>query len=299
MMAKLLLLVLPVAHTFLASPSFHRTKAYAMTRFVAAPSLLDNLTSLLPSQPSPASSIPTSTKTAINEAILSLERTSPTESPAESPLVNGVWTLKYSAGYPSPLKNKISLPIPGSSPGLYLVAALQKLESLNPLSSKVLSVGDVEVTINSGPNPRVTSALSLDVADGRFDVKILVKSDLDAVGESGNRLKEVYRKAAVATDGSSDSASDLVLPEFLSYNREVFITYLDDSVMIVRDSNGAPEILVRKSYGDAATGGGMAWGFNDEPDSFDLSEGGGTETPTPTPTTAASTSEEEELPAAD
>lgn len=39
------------------------------------------------------------TRTAINEALLKLESMNPTESPALSPLLNGVWELRYAAGY--------------------------------------------------------------------------------------------------------------------------------------------------------------------------------------------------------
>jgi hypothetical protein len=44
----------------------------------------------------------------INEALLSLEALNPTEQPTESPLLNGVWTLRYAAGY----ANEWALPSP-------------------------------------------------------------------------------------------------------------------------------------------------------------------------------------------
>jgi len=44
----------------------------------------------------------------INEALLSLEALNPTENPTESPLLNGVWTLRYAAGY----ANEWALPSP-------------------------------------------------------------------------------------------------------------------------------------------------------------------------------------------
>ena len=41
------------------------------------------------------------TRSAINEALLKMERLNPTENPTTSPLLNGVWELKYAAGYAS------------------------------------------------------------------------------------------------------------------------------------------------------------------------------------------------------
>lgn len=41
------------------------------------------------------------TRTAINEALLKLENSNPTENPTMSPLLNGVWELRYAAGYAS------------------------------------------------------------------------------------------------------------------------------------------------------------------------------------------------------
>ena len=39
------------------------------------------------------------TRATINEALLKLEAMNPTDDPANSPLVNGVWELRYAAGY--------------------------------------------------------------------------------------------------------------------------------------------------------------------------------------------------------
>ena len=39
------------------------------------------------------------TRSAINEALLKLEAMNPTENPTMSPLLNGVWELRYASGY--------------------------------------------------------------------------------------------------------------------------------------------------------------------------------------------------------
>ena len=93
-------------------------------------------------------------------------------------------------------------------------------------------------------------------------------------------------------DGDLDGSPGLTLPPALKYKREIFVTYLDEEVMVVRDENGGPEILLRKGFGDAADGAQPAWGFNEEPDTFDLSDVG-TDVPPPP------NGDDEELPAAD
>lgn len=48
-----------------------------------------------------AGELSSETRSAINEALLKLEALNPTENPTMSPLLNGVWELKYAGGYAS------------------------------------------------------------------------------------------------------------------------------------------------------------------------------------------------------
>ena len=45
--------------------------------------------------------VSTEARSAINEALLKLESMNPTDNPTMSPLLNGVWELRYAAGYAS------------------------------------------------------------------------------------------------------------------------------------------------------------------------------------------------------
>ena len=47
------------------------------------------------------------------------------------------------------------------------------------------------------------------------------------------------------TTGSSTPRA-FELPQQLQYSRLLFITYLDDDLLVVRDDTGVPEILFRK-----------------------------------------------------
>ncbi len=57
-------------------------------------SVLDKLNGL-------SADVSTEASSAINEALLKLESMNPTENPTMSPMLNGVWELRYAAGYAS------------------------------------------------------------------------------------------------------------------------------------------------------------------------------------------------------
>ena len=58
--------------------------------------------------------------------------------------------------------------------------------------------------------------------------------------ESAVRLKETYTAVKAA-------GQDVALPAALAYSRVLFVTYLDDDLLVVRDATGVPEVLVRKA----------------------------------------------------
>ena len=37
------------------------------------------------------------------------------------------------------------------------------------------------------------------------------------------------------------------IPEPLQYSRELYVTYVDDDLLVVRDGSGVPELLIRPS----------------------------------------------------
>ena len=58
------------------------------------------------------------------------------------------------------------------------------------------------------------------------------------VSESASRLRETYD--AVMVNGNKFD-----LPANLKYERTLYITYLDDDTLVVRDDSGAPDVWVR------------------------------------------------------
>jgi len=174
-------------------------------------------------------------RAAINEAILRLEALNPTPDPVYSPLLNGVWTLRYAGAYSeskllSPTRDlALFLYSGGYSPGLFALNLAQKLPA--PL----VELGDLEISI-SRAQPRVAAKVDVKLFGGREDV-VEVRASLE--GDSGLRFTEVYESASVL-------GQDVDLPEALQYSRDLYVAYVDEDLLIVRDGAGVPEILVRK-----------------------------------------------------
>lgn len=181
------------------------------------------------------STVAASQRIVVNELLLKLESQNPTEAPATSPLLNGVWELVYSGGVadgilPSPTRQlALFLYAGGYGPGQF------GLQVARMLPDTVVEVKDVVITITR-EQPRAMAATGVTV--GGTSVDLQLTSTLET--ESDLRLRETYSKLTV-------SGREIVPPEQLLYSRLLFVTYLDDDLLVVRDETGAPEILFRKS----------------------------------------------------
>jgi len=195
------------------------------------------VTSLLDALPSGVGvDLSKDTRASINEAILALETVNPTEDPAVSPLLNGVWSLKYAGGYestgslPSPTRQlALFLYSGGYSPGLFALSLAQQL----PLG--LVEPGDLEITI-AREQPRVEAKIGVKFFGGAEN-DVVVKAKLD-VG-TGKRITETYEAATVM-------GQVIDIPEQVRYSRDLYVTYVDNDILVVRDGSGVPEVLVRK-----------------------------------------------------
>jgi len=195
------------------------------------------ITSILDDLP-PGGSLDTSSETraSVNEALLKLESMNPTSNPTSSPLLNGVWSLKYAGGYDSdwalnsPTRQiALFLYSGGYSPGIFA------LSLANSLPTNLVEVGDLEIAI-SREQPRVEAKIDVKFFGGTSN-DIIVKTALEE--KSDVRLTETYESASLL-------GQDVDLPKAVQYSRNLYITYLDEDIMVVRDGSGVPEILMRK-----------------------------------------------------
>ena len=91
-------------------------------------------------------------------------------------------------------------------------------------------------TAISREQPRIEASVDVKFFGGTSN-DVIVKARLEA--SSDVRLTEVYESATVL-------GNSLDLPEPVQYTRDLYITYLDEDILIVRDGSGVPEILARK-----------------------------------------------------
>lgn len=213
--------------------------------------LVKNALDLLPRSLSLVGEVSSETRAAINELLLKLEASNPTPEPTLSPLLNGVWELRYAGLYasdwalPSPTRQlALFLYSGGYSPGLFALGVAQQLP--------FCEVGELEIAI-SRQQPRIEakvpvkfglsglfSSSNSDSSRNDQSLEVTVKARLEVLSEV--RLRETYESVVVPTFASNG----LDLPDTLQYSRELFVTYVDDDLLIVRDASGVPEVLVRK-----------------------------------------------------
>lgn len=117
----------------------------------------------------------------------------------------------------------------GYTPGLFALALAQSLPS------QLVDVGALGISI-SREQPRVEARVKVkSMLLGESSV--VVKARLDVVSDI--RLRETYESATVL-------GQNVAIPDFLQYSRELYVTYVDEDLLVVRDASGVPELLVRK-----------------------------------------------------
>ena len=88
----------------------------------------------------------------------------------------------------------------------------------------------------SRAQPRIEAKIDMKLLGGTTE-EIVVKARLDV--DSGLRFTETYESASVL-------GNTVDIPEALQYSRDLYVSYVDEDVLVVRDGSGVPEILVRK-----------------------------------------------------
>jgi hypothetical protein len=84
--------------------------------------------------------------------------------------------------------------------------------------------------------PRIEAKIEIKLFGGSTDT-VEVKARLEE--DSGLRFTETYESASVL-------GQTVDLPDALQYSRDLYVSYVDEDILVVRDGAGIPEILVRK-----------------------------------------------------
>jgi len=171
----------------------------------------------------------------LDEAILELERTNPTEEPAYSEMLDGTWNVKYVGTYApgildSPTRElALFLYSGGFSPGNALTSFAQGFWG----QSFGLKVSNKVVRIRSGRDVEASS----DVEVFGQQTKLSYKAEIFPL--SSTRISEEIVSAELPVPvGKQDAVVEL--------RRNIFITFLDEELMIVRDESGVPDVLLRE-----------------------------------------------------
>lgn len=170
------------------------------------------------------------------EVLLRLEPLNPTAESAYSEKLFGDWELKYDAGFQaglvdSPTRELALFVYTGGYVPSLLLDVLKKLPGP---AQGLLGVKGVDVTINDDLS--VVAKTELMLPQDRSE-SVNFKSQL--LAETPSRLSETF-------SGFQVLGRDVSLPGPLAFMRRMIVSYLDDDLLVVRDENGKPEVLVRK-----------------------------------------------------
>mmetsp|Transcript_544 Transcript_544/g.1489 ORF Transcript_544/g.1489 Transcript_544/m.1489 type:complete len:343 (+) Transcript_544:487-1515(+) len=173
----------------------------------------------------------------VNESMLKMEAANPTPMPASSPLLDGTWRLAYQGSVApawasaSPTREiALFMYAGGFGPSEFLLKVAQRLPD------NICKVDSTPVITISNGGTKTESATTVKLLGSAGEVTGKAMSSL--VSESASRLRETYD--AVMVNGNKFD-----LPANLKYERALYITYLDDDTLVVRDDSGAPDVWVR------------------------------------------------------
>lgn len=181
-----------------------------------------------------AASTPTAVRLALSDALRALEAANPTASPAASALLDGSWTVAL-VGAPAP--GPVSSPTREAALLLYAAGfspAVAALAVAERLPGGVVTVNELSLAV-SPLQPRAVATADV---TGPFNTPITLRLSSNLEAETGGRLLETWASLDVG-------AGPVALPSPLQYQRRLWVTYLDDSLAVVRDEGGAATVLTR------------------------------------------------------
>ncbi|XP_050228520.1 probable plastid-lipid-associated protein 13, chloroplastic [Mercurialis annua] len=191
----------------------------------------------------------------VNERIIGLERLNPSPRPTTSPFLEGRWNFEWFGS---------------GSPGLFAATFLSER-----FPSSLANLAKLDVVIKDS-NAKVTANMKL---LSSIDSKVVLSSQLSVEGPL--RMKEVYVEGILETPAIIEESvpeqlkavlgqamsiaqqlpvsirnavsNGLKIPLSGSFQRLFMISYLDEEILIIRDTAGVPEVLTRLDASPSAT----------------------------------------------
>jgi hypothetical protein len=152
------------------------------------------------------------------------------ESLSTSSLLEGEWAFSIVGSPPSRAASSLALLLPGISPGVFGLSLLERTPS------SLMSLRSLSATIRpTQPRLEVASELALAGMPNGLSLQIFARLEV----QTGRRLLETWTDVLV-------NGTSIALPAPLQYSRVLLISYLDDTMCVLRDESGFPTILTRK-----------------------------------------------------
>ncbi|CAM8933163.1 unnamed protein product [Rhodiola kirilowii] len=183
----------------------------------------------------------------VNERIIGLERLNPTLRPTTSPYLEGCWNFEwFESGSPGSLAAKLifeSLPA--------TVANLQKMDVLIKdgyakitANTKLLNLIESKIILSAkltveGPLRLKEEYDEVFLESPRVDEGIIPDQLKGAFGQAVSTLQQLPGPIRDAV------SSGLTVPLNRSIQRMFMISYLDEEILIIRNTSGVPEVLTR------------------------------------------------------
>ncbi|KAK1306199.1 hypothetical protein QJS10_CPA10g00083 [Acorus calamus] len=183
----------------------------------------------------------------VNERIVSLERLNPSPRPTTSPFLEGRWNLEwFGAGspglfaarflferFPATLANLLGLDMTLKD-GYAKVTA--KLKFLNSIESKFHLTAKLSV---EGP-----LRLKEEYVEGVFETPTVIEEAIpeQLKGAFGQAVDQIQQLPVPIRDAVTNG---LRVPLSGTFQRMFLISYLDEEILIVRDTSGVPDVLMR------------------------------------------------------
>jgi len=196
---------------------------------------------------SSSSSSSGSSKIEVSERVLALERLNPTPRPTTSPMLEGQWDFLWAGA---------------TSPGLMAAKILlqrfpEQIAALTSLSLYI-SQGGAAAMASVRLLNTITTSVTLTTKLTMFGPARLREEYVEGVlstpsvdtDQMPSPLKSVYDQIAAASGNLPDTVKDAIksgvkVPLTGYFQRDLVISYLDDEIMVARDQNGVPDVLVR------------------------------------------------------
>lgn len=181
----------------------------------------------------------------VNERIIGLERLNPTPRPTTSPLLEGLWQFKWIGSQnPGQLATRVLLQrFPSAVATLTELTLLILNGSAKATASlKLFNTITSSVTLTSKLTTEGPLRLKEEYVEGELSTPIVQEGTIPM--QVQNAYDQFLNAIQRLPDSLKDTLSNGVKISLAgTFERQILISYLDEEILIARDTSGVPEVL--------------------------------------------------------